>query len=202
MSMKKIFPSKRGTAVGVTFLTLLVASTESLLAAPAVTFAAPNRQRTSLQSNKEPAEDSSFQVQTWNPLRLAVLKLGMTEPMATSPFNYGEYDGTFSCAYCGKGLFDSNAKYDSKSGWPSFWRSIEDGSVGYKKEMDGRLECRCGRCKSHLGHVFLDGPNPTKVEQDVFSSSPESDPRGKNPNALPRFCVNGASLNFNKRDSS
>jgi len=90
--------------------------------------------------------NKDFKVQTWNPFRLLVLRLGLTEPVATSPFNYGKYDGTFECAYCGHPLFDSDAKYDSGSGWPSFWRSKVDGSIDYKMEFDGRLECRCARC--------------------------------------------------------
>jgi len=149
---------------------------------------------------QDTVEDSDFQVQTWNPLRLAVLRLGLTEPMATSPLNYGKYDGEFTCAYCGQTLFDSSAKYDSKSGWPSFWRTAEEGSVKYRPEFDGRLECQCSRCSSHLGHVFLDGPRPETVSDDLLQSSPSSDPRGKSGTYLPRFCINGAAMNFNKRN--
>lgn len=157
-----------------------------------------------MANNKEQqnqgSSSSSFEVQTWNPLRLMVLRLGLTELRATSPFNYGKYDGKFSCAYCGQTLFDSNSKYDSGSGWPSFWRTDADGSVSYKMEFDGRLECRCSRCSSHLGHVFLDGPLPAKVPQAVLKSIPSSDPRGRTAdNRLPRFCINGASLRFNDR---
>lgn len=146
--------------------------------------------------NKKP----DFKVKTWNPLRLAVLRLGLTEPAATSPFNYGKYDGQFTCAYCGNLLFDSNAKYDSGSGWPSFWRTAEGTSLDYKMEFDGRLECRCSQCKSHLGHVFLDGPTPSSVDQPLLEASPESDPRGKTGRYLPRFCINGAAMNFQKRE--
>jgi len=157
-------------------------------------------------SRKQQPEDgddsSSFRIQTWNPLRLLVLRLGLTEPMATSPLNYGKYDGTFSCAYCGQPLFDSNSKYDTGSGWPSFWRTVADGRVQYKMEFDGRLECKCGRCSSHLGHVFLDGPKPSKVSQALLKSSPKSDPRGQNTERLPRFCINGAAMRFNERKAS
>ena len=144
-------------------------------------------------------ETSSFKVQTWNPLRLLVLRLGLTEPMATSPLNYGKYEGTFTCAYCGATLFDSNSKYDSGSGWPSFWRTVAEDALAYKMEFDGRLECRCKRCSSHLGHVFLDGPRPGSVADDLLQSSPASDPRSKSGNNLPRFCINGAALRFQNR---
>ncbi|GKY97869.1 hypothetical protein MPSEU_000744900 [Mayamaea pseudoterrestris] len=145
-------------------------------------------------------EDSTkIPTQTRNPLRLAVLRLGLTEPMGTSPFNYGTYDGSFNCAYCGNTLFDSKAKYDSGSGWPSFWRSVDEGAIHYERDLD-RLECQCGNCKSHLGHVFLDGPKPTRVETSVLLGSPSTDPRGQSFSApLPRFCVNGAALKFERR---
>jgi peptide-methionine (R)-S-oxide reductase len=139
--------------------------------------------------------DADYTVQTWNPLRLAVLRLGLTEPAATSPLNYGSFDGgSFTCAYCGNLLFDATAKYDSGTGWPSFWRSAEASSVDYKREFGGGLECQCRRCSSHLGHIFLDGPTPGSVEAEVLASSPESDPRGTTGRYLPRFCINGAAL--------
>lgn len=109
--------------------------------------AATSHNRRSMCLPSAPSEDTEpYQVQTWNPFRLLVLRLGVTEWPATSPLNYGKYDGKFSCAYCGKVLFDSNAKYDSGSGWPSFWRSDDEGSIKYRLELDNRLECRCGRC--------------------------------------------------------
>lgn len=151
------------------------------------------------QTASIPKPNQEFKPLTWNPLRLMVLKLGFTEPAWTSSLNYGKRDGIYSCAYCGLELFDSDGYYESGSGWPSFFRSVEDGHVKYKKEWDGRLECQCGRCSSHLGHVFLDGPRPEKVSKAIFESSPASDPRGRQATYLPRFCVNGASLKFDKR---
>jgi peptide-methionine (R)-S-oxide reductase len=145
--------------------------------------------------DEQEEKEEEFKVQTWNPLRLAVLRLGLTEPGYTSPFNYQKKDGAFACAYCGKELFDSSAKYDSGSGWPSFWRSIDDGAINYKMEFDGRLECRCKRCTSHLGHVFLDGPRQRDVPQVLLQNIPPTDPRTKQTNGrLPRFCINGAAL--------
>jgi peptide-methionine (R)-S-oxide reductase len=152
-------------------------------------------------SKKEDDNTADFEVQTRNPLRLAVLRLGMTEPAWTSPLNYQKKEGVFSCAYCGNELFDSDSKYDSGSGWPSFWRSKEDQAVSYKTEFDGRLECRCGKCMSHLGHVFLDGPRPGDVPQALLEGSPPSDPRNRRTDGrLPRFCLNGASLRLGEKE--
>ncbi|CAJ1954526.1 unnamed protein product [Cylindrotheca closterium] len=155
------------------------------------------QQKTMCFSSKgdDSSEEKDFEVQTWNPLRLAVLKLGMTEPAWTSSFNYQKKKGVFSCAYCGNELFDSESKYDSGSGWPSFWRSKQEGAIGYKMEFGNRLECRCNKCGGHLGHVFLDGPKQTDVPSSLLQTSPASDPRSQRENGrLPRFCVNGASL--------
>lgn len=151
-------------------------------------------------ATKRPQEPP--QRKTWNPLRLAVLRLGFTEPAMTSPLNYGKFDGEFSCAYCGAPLFDSSAKYDSGSGWPSFWRTISDGALSYKREFGSRLECKCQNCDSHLGHVFLDGPQPASVDPKLLETSPESDPRGRINTYLPRFCINGAALRFAERDEA
>lgn len=143
-------------------------------------------------------ENNEFKIQTWNPFRLLVLRLGLTEPAMTSPLNYGQYapDDTFSCAYCGATLFPANAKYDSGTGWPSFWRSSQENAISYQREWDNRgLECRCQRCSSHLGHVFLDGPRPDTVNANVLQSSPATDPRSTAGTYLPRFCINGAALN-------
>ena len=161
---------------------------------PVAALQPPIKQRSHPETIMRSSKDNNFEVKTWNPLRLLVLRLGFTEPAWTSPLNYQKKKGTFSCAYCGQQLFDSESKYDSGSGWPSFWRTVEEGALDYKMEFDGRLECRCGRCKSHLGHVFLDGPKPDSVPADLLTSSPDSDPRSRSNSRLPRFCINGASL--------
>jgi peptide-methionine (R)-S-oxide reductase len=142
---------------------------------------------------------------TWNPFRLAVLRLGLTEPAWTSPLNYGKYDpdGKFLCAYCHHVLFDANAKYDSGSGWPSFWRSHDEDAISYRRELDGRIEVRCAKCQSHLGHVFLDGPRPLAVSKEILTSAPNTDPRSSNANGyLPRFCINGAALQYQNQDEA
>ncbi len=92
--------------------------------------------------NKE-AESTDKETGTWNPFSLAVLKLGFTEPAWTSPFNYKKAEGTYLCANCRTPLFSSTGKYDSGSGWPSFWKTIESNRVALEREWDGRIECKC-----------------------------------------------------------
>ena len=130
---------------------------------------------------------------TRNPLRLAVLKLGATEPAFTSPLNGETRAGDYTCAGCGKTIFLSTGKYSSGCGWPSFYCSAGDSAVSYKKEWDGRVEVRCQACEGHLGHVFGDGPRMSP--DDVV---PETDPKYRG--VHPRFCINGAALKFNAAD--
>jgi peptide-methionine (R)-S-oxide reductase len=99
---------------------------------------------------------------TWNPFSLLVLKLGFTEPAWTSSLNYKKSKGIYQCAYCKTPLFSSTAKYDSGSGWPSFWRTIATDRVSIKKEWGGRIECSCAGCGGHLGEQFND-KSPLKV---------------------------------------
>ena len=91
-------------------------------------------------------EDNTKVIGTFNPLRLAVLKLGLTELKYTSPLNYENRVGEYDCANCGTTLFDSNGKYDSGSGWPSFWKTSNEDRVDYSREWDGRTEVRCKNC--------------------------------------------------------
>ena len=110
-----------------------------------------------------------------------VLRQHGTERPGTSPLNDEKRDGTFSCAACGQSLFDAETKYESCSGWPSFFAALPDaiGTTEDRSHMMVRTEVHCSRCGGHLGHVFPDGPRPTGL----------------------RFCMNGVALRFNPSDS-
>lgn len=103
-----------------------------------------------------------------------------TERPWTSPFEHSKEIGTYYCAACGNALFKSDTKFDSGCGWPSFYEPISKGSIIYTPDNSHgmkRTEVMCGRCKSHLGHVFEDGPPPTGL----------------------RYCINGVVLDFDKQ---
>jgi len=147
---------------------------------------------------------------TWNPFSLAVLKLGLTEPAWTSPLNYKKSAGTYRCANCNSPLFTSSAKYDSGSGWPSFWKTAAPDRVALEREWDGRIECKCANCGGHLGHVFPDGPTRGSLEEKELKTVPDSDPKIGYKDAsggeggeskysrMPRFCVNGIAMRFDE----
>lgn len=110
-----------------------------------------------------------------------VLRKHGTEPAGTSPLNHEKREGQFVCAGCGQPLFDSKTKYESGSGWPSFYRPKE-GAVGTSSDnsfLMSRTEVHCARCGGHLGHVFPDGPAPTGQ----------------------RYCMNGAALDFKPKET-
>lgn len=110
-----------------------------------------------------------------SPAAYRVLRQAGTERPYSSPLDKEKRLGIYRCAGCGQPLFRSSAKFDSGTGWPSFWAPL-GGSVDLRKEegLFGRVEVRCRRCLGHLGHVFDDGPKPT----------------GK------RYCMNGVALRF------
>jgi peptide-methionine (R)-S-oxide reductase len=111
-----------------------------------------------------------------------VLREHGTERPFTSPLNKEHRKGTFACAGCDLPLFASETKFDSGTGWPSFWKPL-DNAVGTTEDrsfMMVRTEVHCRRCGGHLGHVFDDGPKPTGL----------------------RYCMNGLSLTFKPADSS
>jgi peptide-methionine (R)-S-oxide reductase len=106
-----------------------------------------------------------------------VLRLQDTEYPGTSPLLKEHRKGTFACAGCDQALFASNTKFESGTGWPSFWQPINARAVGtYVDKTQGmvRTEVHCSRCGGHLGHIFEDGPKPTGL----------------------RYCINGLALTF------
>jgi peptide-methionine (R)-S-oxide reductase len=120
--------------------------------------------------------------QELSPAQYRVLREKGTEPAFTGEYNAEKREGTYRCAACGEPLFSSAAKYDSGSGWPSFYAAIEDEKVETEEDRSHgmrRTEIMCARCNSHLGHVFPDGPRPTGMRFCVNSASLRLDPDNK-----------------------
>jgi len=113
---------------------------------------------------------------TLTPDQYAVLRKHGTERAGTSPLNVEKRDGMFVCAGCGQPLFSSETKFESGTGWPSFYKPL-DGAIGTTTDRSWfmvRTEVHCSRCGGHLGHVFPDGPKPTGQ----------------------RYCMNGVAMKF------
>jgi peptide-methionine (R)-S-oxide reductase len=113
---------------------------------------------------------------TLTPEQFHVLREHGTERAGTSPLNVEKREGIFMCGACGQPLFTSDTKYESGTGWPSFYRPIE-GAIGTTTDRSygmTRVEVHCSQCGGHLGHVFPDGPKPTGE----------------------RYCMNGVALKF------
>lgn len=108
------------------------------------------------------------------PEQFQVLRQGATERAFTGKYWDSKAEGTYRCAGCGEKLFASDTKYESHSGWPSFFQPLAEGIID--EEVDGsygmtRTEIKCANCGGHLGHVFDDGPNPTGLRYCVNSAS-------------------------------
>src|ERR1700733_1108662 len=114
--------------------------------------------------------------QRLDPAQFQVLRKHATERAGTSPLNQEKRPGTFVCAGCGKALFATDAKFESGTGWPSFFAPL-DGAIATTEDRSlfmSRTEVHCADCGGHLGHVFPDGPRPT----------------GR------RYCMNGVAMKF------
>ena len=162
--------TRRNTLLGFGALSAALVGLRSLFSSDPAVAAQPRRVYEVTRSDAE-------WKQLLKPEQYRVLRNAGTEYPGSSPLNKEKRAGTFSCAGCAQPLFSSSTKFESRTGWPSFWQPLDKAVVEQADttRFTKRVEILCSRCGGHLGHVFNDGPKPTGL----------------------RYCMNGVSLNFN-----